>query len=217
MNFTQLVDRFSRLPRSQRALAFVILCFLILLGCYFLLISPTMSDIETAQGQNEELARKLDDARRRASNRADFEAELEDLNIKLKKALRELPDDREIPGLLSEIDTHARKAGLEVKRFQPLAEVMHEYYAEVPVQIAMDGGYHEVALFFDRVSKMSRIVSVKDITMGQAKEDGGETVLSVQGRAVTYRFLTESEIQRARAEKEKEKDKKNKKKAGGGE
>jgi hypothetical protein len=133
---------------------------------------------------------------------AAFEAELEVLAARLKQALKELPNDREIPGLLSDIDGLARKSGLEVRKFQPMPEVMHEYYAEVPVQIIMDGSYHEFGIFFDRVSKMGRIVSEKDIEIGNPVDNGTETDLTVSGKTVTYRFLTDEEVAKAKAEAE---------------
>ena len=85
---------------------------------------------------------------------------------------------------------------MRFRKFQPLPEVMHEFYAEVPVQMVMDGGFHEFGIFFDRVSKMSRIVSVTDLKMGDPTEVGPEVTLNTSGRIVTFRFLTEAEIAR---------------------
>ncbi len=192
----RFIEQFQRLPRSQRWLVAGLSYMLILVGVWFSLISPTRDQIEGANGQKRDLTGKRDAVRARASNRPAFEARLEDLAAKLKQALKELPNDREIPGLLSEIDGLARKSGLDVRKFQPLPEVVHEYYAEVPVQIVMDGGYHEVGIFFDRVSKMSRIVSVSDIDMGTPNLSGEEVSLTVSGRVITYRFLSDEEIQK---------------------
>ncbi|MFZ5475340.1 MAG: type 4a pilus biogenesis protein PilO [Myxococcota bacterium] len=194
----QFVERFAKLPRSQRGLVAVLSYLFIAVGFYFSLISPTLAAIDTAEAVRRELTVKRDQVRARAENRAAFEAELEELASQLKEALKELPNDREIPGLLSEIDGLARKSGLDVRKFQPLPEAMHEYYADVPVQIVMDGGYHEVGIFFDRVSKMDRIVSVRNIEMSNPRESGSEVNLTVSGQVVTYRFLTDAEIQAQR-------------------
>jgi type IV pilus assembly protein PilO len=194
----QLVERFAKLPRSQRGLVSLLSYLFVAVGFYFSLVSPTMAAIDTAEAVRRELTVKRDQVKARAENRAAFEAELETLAAQLKEALKELPNDREIPSLLSEIDGLARKSGLDVRKFQPLPEVMHEYYADVPVQITMDGGYHEVGIFFDRVSKMDRIVSVRDIEMADPKESGSEVNLTVSGQVVTFRFLTDAEIQQQR-------------------
>ncbi|MDP2312510.1 MAG: type 4a pilus biogenesis protein PilO [Pseudomonadota bacterium] len=194
----QLLDRYTKLPRSQRLLLVGLGYVLICVVFFFSLISPTLAEIDTASRQQAELTTKRDQVRARAENQASFQAELETLTAQLKQALKELPNDREIPVLLSEIDGHARKSGLDVRRFQPLAEVMHEYFADVPVQLVMDGSFHEIGVFFDRIRKMNRIVSVQDIEMSDPVESGSETTLKVSAQAVTYRFLTEAEIEAAR-------------------
>lgn len=198
----QFLERFQKLPRSQRWLLSGLVYLLIVVAFWFSLISPTRAEIEVAQARNAELTQKRNAVRARADNRALFEARLETLAARLKKALRELPNDREIPGLLSEIDSLARKSGLDVRKFQPLPEVLHEFYAEVPVQIVMDGGYHEFGIFFDRVRNMNRIVSARDIKMGDPVEGQSEVTLTVSGRIVTYRFLSEEEIKQ-NAERQK--------------
>ncbi|MDP2306856.1 MAG: type 4a pilus biogenesis protein PilO [Pseudomonadota bacterium] len=192
---SQLLDRYTRLPRSQRLLLVGLGYLLICVVFFFSLISPTMAEIDSANDAQAQLTAKRNQVRTRADNRASFEAELEGLAAQLKQALKELPNDREIPVLLSEIDGHARKSGLDVRRFQPLPEVLHEYFADVPVQLVMEGSFHEIGIFFDRVRKMSRIVSVQNIEMSDPVELGSETTLKVSAQAVTYRFLTEKEIE----------------------
>ena len=194
---SQLMDRLGKLPRSQRLALYALGYLLLAVVLFFTVIGPTFDAIGTATAHRDELTTQRDQVRARAQNRAGFEADLEELAADLKQALKELPDDREIPGLLSEIDAVARKSGLEVRKFQPLPEVMHEYYADVPVQIVMEGGFHEVAIFFDRVGKMNRIVSAQDIELKEPIEGTSEVNLTVEGRVVTYRFLTEAEQKKA--------------------
>jgi len=143
-----LVERFAKLPRSQRAVV-AALAYLVLAALgYFAVIGPVQTDIESADSAYQGLVQTRNEVKARADTRAQLEADLAKITEELKQALTELPNDREIPGLLSEIDGLARRSGLEVRRFQPLPEVMAEYYAEVPVQIVMDGSYHKVANFF---------------------------------------------------------------------
>lgn len=206
-----LVDRFAKLPRSQRVLVAVLMYVLIGAVGFFGLVNPVLSDIDAAESAHADLVRTRDEVKARAMMRPEMEAELGRLTEALTRALEELPNGREIPGLLSEIDGLARRSGLEVRRFQPQPEAMAEFYAEVPVQVVMDGSFHEVAIFFDRVRKMNRIVAMQDIVMENPVMSGTETNLTISGRAVTFRFLTEDEI--AAAKKAKKKDRK----AGGGE
>ena len=202
---SQLMDRLARLPRSQRLVVYSLGYLLLLMALFFTFLGPAMEDISSATSKRGRLTTQRDEVKTRAENRSLFESELEQLEADLKQALKELPDDREIPGLLSEIDALARKSGLEVRKFQPLAEAAREYYADVPVQIIMAGSFHEIAIFFDRVGKMSRIVSVADVAMTSPVETGAETTLTVEGKVVTYRFLTDEEIKKNSADPKKKK------------
>jgi type IV pilus assembly protein PilO len=83
--------------------------------------------------------------------------------------------------------------------FQPLPEVQRGFYAEVPVRIEVEGSYHEVAMFFDRVGKLNRIVNIRDITMSEPEVRSGKVVLRTTGLAVTYRFLSTEEQEAAAA------------------
>ena len=193
MDLNDILERFGKLPRVQR-LAVLSLVLVIFLAMFWTLVySPKSEELTQLRTQNTELVAEKEKVKRRAENREKFEAELQELTSQLKEALRELPNEREIPDLLRKISSVGKKVGLEVRRFQPLPEVKQEYYADVPVSLQVMGSYHEVAMFFDRLAKMSRIVYVRDITMEISGERGGKSVLKVEGKAVTFRFLTEEE------------------------
>jgi type IV pilus assembly protein PilO len=137
----------------------------------------------------------------RVANRNLAKERLRQLQADLTQALKELPNSREIPGLLKGISTTGKKVGLEVRRFTPLPEIQKEYVAEVPVALEVGGSFHEVAMFFDRLSDMNRIVYVKDIEMGAPEERGGKVYLTVTGKAVTFRFLTKEEQEKMKEAK----------------
>src|SRR5690606_32915480 len=120
---------------------------------------------------------------------AAFEAELADLEQKLKLALRQLPDSKELPVLLTDITSLGKDAGLEFRLFKPMPEVPRDFYAEVPIEIEFSGTYHDIARFFDKVSKLPRIVNVSRMDMEIANTDMGVTVLKVKGEATTFRFI----------------------------
>ena len=132
-----------------------------------------------------------------------FEAKIRDLNIELKKALAELPDKKEIPGLLQSISSKAKDSGLDIKLFQPLSERKKDFYAEVPVQIETYGTFHQVAKFFDEVGHLERIVNLDEfsITNELSKEEispkKGEERSEIKVKAIvlatSFRFLDESE------------------------
>ena len=100
--------------------------------------------------------------------------------------MKALPEKEEIPALLAGISQAARDAGLDITSFEPNAEKAKEFYAEVPIAIRVSGGYHNVAMFFDKISNLPRIVTIDAANMVPDK-DGVK--LSTSCTAVTYKFI----------------------------
>ncbi len=199
MNSAKIMDQLSRLPRSQRLLLLG-LGYVLIVGVYVgLLYMPASTQLDDLKAKQASLEQQRAQLEVRIRDKDRFQAELQTLMADLKEALKELPNDREIPELLRAISGMGKKVGLEVQKFQPLPENKRDYVAEVPVALQVDGSYHEVALFFERLSKMNRIVYVQDVEMDQPKTVGGEVRLLVKGNVVTFRFLSDEEI-KAQAE-----------------
>ncbi|MCB9777910.1 MAG: type 4a pilus biogenesis protein PilO [Alphaproteobacteria bacterium] len=199
MNASRILEQLGRLPRSQRLLLFG-LGYVLIAGLYVgLLYLPASTRISELGDEMSALNQQKVVLEQRIRDKERYEAELQTLMADLKEALKELPNDREIPGLLKGISGMGKKVGLEVRKFQPLPEVKREYVAEVPVALEVSGSYHEVALFFERLSKMNRIVYVQNLELGDPKNIGGEIRLTVTGNAVTFRFLSEEELEKGKA------------------
>lgn len=196
MNFADLMDKLAAVPRPQRLALYGMLAVAIVALFWTLLISSSMAEISDLKVKVAEASERRDKVEKRAVEKEKSEAELNALTETLKKALKELPASSEMDELLKRISQEGRKAGLEMRKFQPLPEIMMQYYAEIPVAIEVYGSYHEVAMFFDALSRLGRIVSVQDIHMEDPEEAGGKTYLKVSGKTVTYRFLSEEEIKK---------------------
>jgi len=126
-----------------------------------------------------------------ARNLPRFKEEVAKLNLQLGRVVQELPNSREIPNLLETISNLGALNGLDVVYIRPQNDVDKGFYAEVPIAIKVKGGYHEMGLFLDAVSKLPRIINVSDITMGNAKEDAltGVINLDISALATTYRYV----------------------------
>ncbi|HCH64939.1 MAG TPA: hypothetical protein DFR83_19190, partial [Deltaproteobacteria bacterium] len=193
MNFATILDRLSRIARNQRIAIYVGVVAILAGALFAAFYLPTSSTLQDLESKRREYKNKLAKVEVRVANRNLAKERLRQLQADLTQALKELPNKREIPGLLKGISTTGKKVGLEVRQFRPLVEIKREYVAEVPVELEVGGSFHEVAMFFDRLSDMNRIVYVKDIQMGAPEERGGKVYLTVTGKAVTFRFLTKEE------------------------
>jgi type IV pilus assembly protein PilO len=185
------LEKFARLPKPWRMAAYPLIVVGVLAAYGYALFMPARAELETVQGKQFEVQRKLNEVRSVAANMGRFEEEIAALEKKLKIALRQLPDSKELPVLLTDVTSLGKNAGLEFRAFRPQSEVVRDFYAEVPIGIEFTGGFHEIANFFDRVAKLPRIVNIAELDMTIGKESSQRTVLKVKGRATTFRFLDE--------------------------
>jgi len=183
------LEKFARLPRTYRIAAVPLIAALILGGYGWLFYKPAHAELQVVEAKERDLERKVSEVRAIVSNLAAFEQELEEMELRLKQALRQLPDSKELPGLLTDVTSLGKDAGLEFKSFRPQDEVKRDFYAEVPIEIEFSGDYHDIARFFDKVSKLPRIVNVSELNMEIASQEGESTRLKVKGEATTFRFI----------------------------
>ncbi|HEX7549284.1 MAG TPA: type 4a pilus biogenesis protein PilO, partial [Candidatus Methylomirabilis sp.] len=126
-----------------------------------------------------------------AANRPKLEAEIKALEKQLDEALVRLPEEKDIPRLLTQINTLGQQNGLEFLLFRPGAPVKKGFYAEVPIDIRVEGQFHSMGGFLDRVSKLERIVTVSDIKITPLSGVAQRTDRSIAAdlKATTYTFL----------------------------
>jgi len=199
------VEWLLKRPRYQRALMLVGVLAVVIGAFVYLLYLPLQDDLSRLIQEDEALERKLVSDRRIASNLPKFKAEYEKMVAQLDQALTELPDNKEIPKLLTSIAAAAKENGLEVLLFKPGKESKKAFYAEVPVSLKVVGSFHQVALFFYDVGNLSRIVNLSDVSMGKGKQSSGRINLSVNCLATTFRFLDPSEMPKKKKKKKKKK------------
>lgn len=183
------VENLLKLPAYQRVLILLAFLLLIVGGFVYLFFLPKQEEYRTLTERRATLETKLQQDQRIANDLPKFKAEHEKMKRQLEQALTELPNEREIPSLLTSISSLAKENGLDVLRFRPGGEVKKGFYAEVPVTLQLVGSYHDVALFFQEVSGLSRIVNINNLSMGSPKTAEGQTVLSIDCLATTFRFL----------------------------
>ncbi len=199
----QLLTQILRLPRQQKVgvLGGVIL-FLLILGYFYVYLPGDDKLVRLA----EELGTvKADRDKKRAlsANLLKLQKELQEWDSKLKLAVAQLPDRKEIPDLLSSLSTKAREAGLEILLFRPRAENFQEFYAEIPVDIVVRGGFFNAVTFFDEVGKLNRLVNIDNIDLKNPKVGSEPVVLDISTLATTYRFLDDAERKKLADEKAK--------------
>ena len=193
----------ANLDTSKKILIFGVL-HLLLVGIYgYFLFLPKYRTYLTLEEDLGNYQLKRSEQELIAKNLPKFREQVKQLDGDLNQALAQLPNKKEIPNLLTSISNLGREVGLDFLLFRPLPEVPKGFYAEVPVEIKVIGSYHQVAMFFDKVSKLPRIVNISDITMGDSKEDDDRLILKTFCLAVTFKFLEGWDVEDEKAKKRK--------------
>ena len=191
IDFDEQLEKLAKVPKVARHGAVAGLLAAIAVGYYMTSYQESRAQADRLSAEAQELQRKLNKVRVIASNLGEFEQEVADLERDLTLALKQLPNRKQFEDLLRDISTAGKKVGVEIKGIKRQKERSHGFYAEVPFTIQIEGSYHEIAKFFERVSKLSRIVNVGSLDIVTGGSKSGNTMLRVDGTATTFRFLSD--------------------------
>lgn len=190
-------------PPGQK-IAILATVIVLLSALYFSFFYEPRSDAIAKLIDGVEIARNEKAIKQqKSSNLPKLQKDLQEWSVKLKEAVAQLPDSKEIPELLTNISTKAREAGLEILLFRPRAENFRDFYAEIPVDIIVRGGFYNAVTFFDEVGKLNRLVNIGNIDFKNPKVSGDQVSLDISTLATTYRFLDEAERKKLAQEKAK--------------
>ena len=194
------IDKIGKLSKLYRILIFLGICLVLVGPFVYFSCLPKMEKISKLEEEYQNTQNKLVTSRAKANQLKRYEAKMKKAKSEFTVVVKKLPEKKEIPSLLASISQSGQSAGLDFLLFKPKPEVKKDFYAQIPVSIRVSGNYHNVALFFDKVSRLSRIVNIFNVSMSAPKKGKGDKLLT-SCTAVTYRFV----------EKKKKKKKKKKK------
>jgi type IV pilus assembly protein PilO len=184
-----LAAKIQKIPTKTRLIGFGVL-ILVLVGVfiYFVHIPMTtqiqglekdISGLQATIKANDERIMQLDALR----------AEVKALQERLTVLTQQLPSDTEVSGLLRQIQDLVTQSGLTLKLWRPGKKktASNGLYDEIPIALNIVGGYHDLALLFDRVSKLTRIVNILDVKMSGAKmNNSGGMDIDISCTAMTF-------------------------------
>jgi type IV pilus assembly protein PilO len=200
------VEDLKRMPTKYKIL--ILLFVLLLLGYFYFFFffqaaldkkSKLSDKLITLEGKikvKEQVARRINE----------HKEEIARLNEQLKVAMARLPEKKEIPGLLTSVSQAGVEAGLEFLLFKPINPVTKDFYAEIPVQIALVGDFYNTAQFFESVANLPRIVNIQDISTQRLQ--AGETrknILKTTCVIKTYMFVEQKHEEKGTKKKQRKK------------
>jgi Tfp pilus assembly protein PilO len=142
--------------------------------------------IDAAKARLAELQVQINEGRAAEQKLPQFREEVQRLTVELDKLLRILPSRRNTPDLLRRIRTLTEQGDFDLKSFQPGAYVEKDFYSEWPISVTLDGTYHNLAFFFDRISRFSRIINVENLQLSALRQGTREHTLAASFVAKTF-------------------------------
>lgn len=168
---------------------FLLLVFVLIIGLgYWFLLNDQQKLLDQKQNEEISLKKQYEDKVFKVANIDLYRAQMDEIQKNLYRLLEQLPLAKEIPSLIDDISGSAYEGGLNLKSINPQSVVSRNYYLESPIQINVEGGYHELGTFVSSVSALPRIVTLHDFSI--TSSDKSE-ILNMKILAKTYQYKEE--------------------------
>src|SRR5580765_4961222 len=177
----------TRLPWYGQVGAFVLLAIGGVGAFVYYYEMPARADFSSRESQLEGLRKDISMGVNTARKLPEFKRQVQDLEARLSNLKAVLPEEKDAADLLRRMQTVATQSNLTIKSFKPAPTVTKQLHAEWPINLELEGTYHNLALFFDRVSKFTRIVNISSLEVkGRDKADPNATI---QAKCVATTFV----------------------------
>lgn len=152
---------------------------------YIGLVQGQLSALDSLERKEQQLKRDFEAKAFRVANLEEYKSQMVEMEASFGSLLKQLPKDTEVPGLIDDISAAALNAGLDLKQIDPADMLKTEFYKELPINIEVSGGYHEMGAFVSGVASLPRIVTLHDFNIVKTN---GQDRLSMEIQAKTYQY-----------------------------
>ncbi|HSN17613.1 MAG TPA: type 4a pilus biogenesis protein PilO [Gammaproteobacteria bacterium] len=191
-------------PLPLRILALIIIFGVVLFLGYYFLISDQINQRSQLVEKEASLKSDFESKALKAANLDIYQQQLDEMQKSFGTMLKQLPGKTELPSILQDISQAAQVDGLRQDLFRPGPEGTKDFYAETPIDLQLEGSYHEFGKFVSDVAALPRIVTLHNIAIkpvsGGAGSSGTDN-LTMTLTAKTYRYLEDNEQQAAKPKK----------------
>jgi type IV pilus assembly protein PilO len=153
---------------------------------YYFYVMPFQTEMAEREQKLAALRADINKGMTTATKLADFRAQVTDLQTRLDGLKAVLPEEKDVADLLRRIQTLATQSNLSIKGFKPMATATKELHAEWPIALQLDGTYHNLGIFFDRISKFSRIINVGNIAIRAKEKPDANSTITAECTATTF-------------------------------
>ena len=189
----EYTERLNEQPLQIKAGILLLIVALISVVYWYFFWSPKAEELDRAEKKLKQEEIKVREYEAIAPELPKFEKEYERLEREFELVSRKLPKEKEIPALIDGVYSEIAASSLESIIFAPKPQVTKEIYAEIPIEMEVVGTYFNLADFFDRISRLPRIVNVRDLQLTRNDIRGGTVILNAKFNVVTFRLLPPQE------------------------
>lgn len=179
----------NKLPWYGQVALFVVLGVGLVGGFYWFYVLPTQAEMVTREQRLASLRVEIAKGSATANQLNQFRQQVAELEARLESLKAVLPEQKDVADLLRRIQTLATQSNLAIRGFKPAPSVTKQLHMEWPIALQLDGTYHNLAMFFDRVSKFSRIINVNNIAIRAKEKPDATSTIIVDCVATTFVLL----------------------------
>ncbi|HEX9724793.1 MAG TPA: type 4a pilus biogenesis protein PilO [Vicinamibacteria bacterium] len=183
---------FSKMSFGAQLALFLVLGALSYGAFHWLIYSGMQQEIERKEADRQTLSDEVEAGKLTAAKLPEFKREVERREAQLQTLSRILPSSKEVDDLLRKVQALAAQSNLSVLRFKPEATQPVDFYARWPITLELDGTYHNLAYFFDRLSKLSRIVNVSGLRIAANRTPTAASTIRANCTATTFVFIEQA-------------------------
>lgn len=205
MDNKSISRKFSELSSVHKVLLFLIIVFCACGAYWYVILDSKLTEIAQLTQTSEKLDQDIERYKALVAKLPELEQNLSAQKKELYYAMTLLPEDaRALESLLASFEKLGRDEHVEFVLFQPGPEQQADFYATRTVQLQISGTFHRLLTYFDRLSRLDRLVTIQDVTFSPVSDlSPTEKYLNVNLVLQVYRALTEAEI-KAREEQQKQ-------------
>jgi len=190
----------NKLPWKVQVGVFLAVAVAALGGFYWYYVQDAQETIATQQKKLDGMLAEAAKANATARQLKGFQSQVAELSARLDNLRAVLPEEKDVGDLLRRLQTLATQSNLTIRGFKPAPIVQKQTHAEWPIQLELDGTYHNLGLFFDRVSKFPRIINVATVRIKAKDKPQPGSTITASCTATTY-VLVEAPAPKAGAAK----------------
>lgn len=190
------LDVLRNIPAAQKLALLGLLVGALIAGFYFYIAEPKSAAIEVLHAENARLDGEVQTLTIKVKHLDELVAANKQLEIELAKKKERLPPEEEAVMLLKQVSDLGVRLGLDIKLWKPgvQAEDPSKLFVKMPVNVEVSGAYHTAALFFDRINRLPRIITVSGLRIGSPKMDQGRVVSQTQFDLVAYAAPSQKQV-----------------------